>query len=175
MMVKKLILFICITFSLTGCSLLKIASAPLKSTKTTVPQQIEKSTKQMKCKGNIEIQKNGNIYCSDGFYLYESASSQKERRMNLRERVAQFVTNASGYLLWAVIISIILTMCGLGAIVSAFWSATFSVGSKALKQVVTAVQRAKTNNQKLVEELEKTTDTDVRKFITEYKLKNNIE
>lgn len=175
MKIKNIIFLVCLIFPLMGCSLLKIASAPLKSTKSTVPQQIEKSTKQMRCKGNIEIQKTGSVYCSDGFYLYESSSSQKERKMTLRERVAQFITTASGYLLWAVIISIILTMCGLGAVVSGFWSATFSVGSKALRQVVTAVQKAKSGNTQLVQALETTTDEDVRKFITEYKLKHHIE
>lgn len=174
-MIKKLFLLLFLCFSLTGCSLLKIASAPLQPVKNTVPQQVEKSVKKMKCKGNIEVKENGNIYCSDGFYLSESSSSQKDRKLTWREKIAQFITNATGYVFWAVLISILLSMLGLGAVVSSFWSATFGIGTKAFKQIVSAIQKAKENNQTLIDELEKSTDENVKKFITEYKLKNNIK
>jgi len=173
-MYKFIILLIGI-FLFSGCSLLKIASAPLQSVKNTVPQQIEKSVKKMKCKGNIEIKENGSIYCSDGFYLSEVQSDQRDRKLSMREKIGQWISNVSGYIFWIILISIILTFCGLGAVVSGFWSATFSVGSKAFKQIVKAIQKSKDGNDSLIQALEASTDENVRKYITEYKLKNGIE
>lgn len=172
---KKIVWLILICFMLSGCSFLKIASAPFKPTINSTPQQKESTSRKMKCKGEVTVKTNGDIYCSDGFYLYESDSSQKDRKLTWREKIGQWINQASGYVLWAVIISIILTMLGLGAVVSSFWSATFSVGSKAFRQVVSAIQKTKENSPDLIKALEASTDEDVRKFITEYKLKNNIK
>lgn len=171
----NILILMLLCFSLSGCSLLKIATAPLQTVKNSVPQQIENNVKKMKCAGDIKVLQNGDIYCSDGFYLYESNSSKKERKLSWREKIGQFITNATGYIFWAVVISIILTVMGLGALVSSFWSATFSVGSKAFRQIVSAIQKAKDNSPDLIKALESSTDEDVRRFITEYKLKNRIK
>lgn len=164
-----------LSFILSGCSLMKFAVSPLKSTNTTVPQQTESAVKKMKCKGEITIMQSGDAYCSDGFYLYESSTSKKERKLTWREKVGQFIMKATGYVFWAVIISIILTFMGLGLVVSNFWSATFSISSKAFRQIVSAIQKSKNSSPDLIKALEASTDEDVRTFITEYKLKNNIK
>jgi hypothetical protein len=171
----KILTLVMVVFLFSGCSLLKIASAPLQPVKNSMPQQVTKSNKQMKCKGEIEVKENGTIYCSDGFYLSEVQSEQKDRKLTWREKIAQFFTNTAGYILWAVIISIVLTLLGLGWLVSGFWSATFSVGSKAFKQIVGGIQKAKNNGGDFVNALNASTDEDVKKFIAEFKLKNNIK
>jgi hypothetical protein len=171
----NILILVFISSVLSGCSLLKIATAPLQTVKNAIPQQVETNVKKMKCSGDIKVLQNGDIYCSDGFYLYESNSSKKERKLSWREKIGQFITHATGYIFWAVIFSIILTVMGLGALVNSFWSATFSVGSKAFRQVVSAIQKSKDSSPDLIKALESSTDEDVRKFITEYKLKNNIK
>ena len=167
-----IILFLC--FGLTGCSLLKVATAPFKSSVSTTPQQITKNSKQMRCRGEIKILDNGSIYCSDGFYLLESQSEQKDRKLSMREKIGQWIMGASGWIFWGIVISIVLTATGFGWIVSLFWNSVFGLG-RILRQVVSGVQKAKNNGGDLVTALNASTDEDVKKFIAQFKLDNKIK
>lgn len=171
----RILIILVISFMFSGCSLLKVATAPLQPVKNSIPQSVEKTHKILKCAGNLEVKEDGSIYCDKGFYSNETSFEQKERKLNWREKIAQFFTRASGYVFYGVILSIILSMMGLGAIVSSFWSAVFGVSNKAFRQVVSAIQKVKDNNPSLIQALESSTDEDVRKFIADYKQKNNIK
>jgi len=171
---QKLILVLISCFLLSGCSLLKIASAPFKSNVSTTPQQITKNTKQMRCKGEIEVKDNGSVYCSDGFYLTESSSDQRDRKLSIREKIGQWIMGATGWIFWGVLISLILTATGFGWVVSAIFQGVFGLG-RILRQVITGVQKAKNNGGDLVTALNASTDEDVKKFIAQFKLNNNIK
>ena len=80
-----------------------------------------------------------------------------------------------GYILWAVGISILLTMLGLGVWVGNFWTTTFSISSKALKQIAKGVQKVKDSSPELIQALEASTDENVKNWLKNYKIKNNIE
>jgi hypothetical protein len=170
----KILSLIIVVFLFSGCSLLKIATAPFKSNVSTTPQQTTKSTKQMRCKGEIEVKENGAIYCSDGFYLTETSSDQRDRKLSMREKIGQWIMGVSGWFFWLVVISIALTATGFGWVVSAIFQGIFGIG-RILRQVVKGVQDAKNNKSDLITSLNASTDEDVKKFIAEFKLKNNIK
>jgi hypothetical protein len=172
---KKFLPIFLICFMCQGCSLLKVVSSPFQATKNSVPQSTEKSKEIIKCRGDLTINPDGSMVCSKGFYKYETNSAQNDRKLNFRERIGQFIAKASGYVVWAMGLSILLTMMGLGFWVSSFWGSVFSVSSKALRQVMQGVQNARKNGTDLTTALNASTDEDVRKFITEFKQKNNIK
>lgn len=170
----KILVLVMAVFLFSGCSLLKIASAPFKSTVSTTPQQTTKSTKQVRCKGEIEVKENGSIYCSDGFYLTETSSDQRDRKLSMREKIGQWIMGVSGWFFWLIVISIALTATGFGWVVSLVWNSIFGLG-RILRQVVSGVQKAKNNGGDFVAALNASTDEDVKKFIAQFKLNNNIK
>lgn len=173
---KKILIVLVLSFLLSGCSFLKIATSPFKNTVSNTPQQTEKSKLKATCSGQSTFTDDGRMLsCSKGYMNYAENYSEKERPLTFKEKVLQFINKLWGYGLWAIIISVILTFMGLGWLVSGFWSATFSVGSKAWKQVVSAIQKVKNNNPDLIQALEASTDEDVKKFINDFKQKNNIK
>jgi hypothetical protein len=172
-MIKILVLVMAV-FLFSGCSLLKVATAPFKSSVSTTPQQITKNTKQMRCKGEIEVKENGSIYCSDGFYLTETQSDQRDRKLSMREKIGQWIMGVSGWFFWLIVISIALTASGFGWVVSAAWQGVYGIG-RILKQVVTGIQKAKNNGGDFVTALNASTDEDVKKWIAQFKLNNNIK
>lgn len=171
---KKLILLIALCMPLMGCSLLKVATAPFKSSVSTTPQQTTKSTKQMRCKGEIQVQENGSIYCSDGFYLTETSSDQRDRKLSMREKIGQWIMGVSGWFFWLIVISIALTATGFGWVVSLVWNSIFGLG-RILRQVVSGIQKAKNNGGDFVNALNASTDEDVKKWIAQFKLNNGIK
>jgi hypothetical protein len=170
----KILSLAMMVFLFSGCSLLKVASAPFTPTKSTTPQQITKNSKQMRCRGEIKILDNGSVYCSDGFYLLESQSDQRDRKLSLREKIGQWIMGVSGYLFWLIVISIALTACGLGWVVSLVWNSIFGLG-RVLRQIISGVQKAKNNGGDFVTALNASTDEDVKKWIAQFKLNNNIK
>ena len=172
-MVKILSLAI-VVFLFSGCSLLKVATAPFKSSVSTTPQQTTKNSKQMRCKGEIEVKENGSIYCSDGFYLSEVQSDQRDRKLSMREKIGQWIMGVSGWFFWLIVISIALTATGFGWVVSLVWNSIFGLG-RILRQVVSGIQKAKNNGGDFVAALNASTDEDVKKFIAQFKLNNNIK
>lgn len=140
---KNLILIMLIVFMSSGCSLLKIASQPFKNTVSKVPEKIEKSEKRIKCKGEIVLDAQGRVLkCGKNYYSYEKNFNQEERKLGIREKISQFILNAQGYMLWAVIIMIALSLSGFGWVVGAFFSALRGAGRVA-KNLVQGIAKGK--------------------------------
>ncbi len=173
---RQIIILIGLCFILNGCSFLKIASAPLQVTKNSVPQSTEQSKAKIICSKNAVFNEDGIIISCDGkYYNYNQNYEQADRKLTFFEKIAQMASKGLGYILWAVGISILLTMLGLGVWVGNFWTTTFSMGSKALKQIAKGVQKVKDSNPELIQALEKSTDENVKNWLKNYKIKNNIE
>jgi hypothetical protein len=172
---NKLILLLVLCFGLSGCSLIKTVTAPFKSTVSTVPQSTVKGKKIIKCLGDLKIEDNGVITCSKGFYLYDENSNVKERNITLKEKIVQFMNNLMGWSFWIVLGLVFLCPSLLGLIVGRLFEGVYGIGAKAFKQVASAVQKVKDTTPTLVDALEKSTDSDVRKWIEDFKKKNCIK
>lgn len=172
---KKFIIILLSCFLLQGCSLAKTLISPFKTTLNNTPQQTTISKDKITCKGEYKLDSNGNIiYCSKGYSDTSSNSEIKDRKLTLREKIAQFIAKGAGYLVWLVIIACILTFFGFGWVVSGIINSIFGVG-KVLRQVIKGVQNAKNNKTDLVTALNASTDEDVKKWIADFKTKNNIK
>ena len=172
---QKLILLLVLCFGLSGCSLIKTVTAPFKSTVSTVPQSIVKGKNIIKCTGDLKITKEGVITCSKGYYSYDENSNIKERNITLKEKIVQFLNNLMGWSFWIVLALIFLCPSLLGLIVGRLFEGAYGIGTKAFKQVSSAIQKVKSESPTLVDALEKSTDTDVRVWIADFKKKNNIK
>lgn len=140
-MYKKLIIVTISCFLLTGCSALKILTAPFKPIRSTAPQQIEKSKQVLRCKGEIEIDKDGRIIsCSEKFYSYEQNFERRDKKLSFRERIGQWIMTGAGWVVWAVILSVVATMFGFGWVVSMFWNAVFGLG-RVLRQTMQGIKK----------------------------------
>ena len=172
---KKFIIILLSCFLLQGCSLAKTLISPFKTTISSTPQETTISKGKITCKGEYQLDENGNvIYCSKGYSDTRLNSEVKDRKLTLREKIAQFIAKGAGYLVWLAIIACVLTFFGFGWIVSGIINSIFGVG-KVLRQVIKGVQVAKNNETDLVTALNGSTDEDVKKFISDFKLKNNIK
>lgn len=142
----------------------------------TTPTSTVKSYLKEKCAGEYKADAEGNmIYCSKGYYNYESKYNQQERKFTLQERVANFFRGLVGWSFWLVILLMFLFPSLLGLIVGRILEAANGIGTKAFKQVSIAIQNVKNKNLELKTELEKATDTDVRVWIEDFKKKNGIK
>jgi len=156
--------------------LAKAVIAPFKPTQTAIPQQTEKSKNKVTCKGEYKLDENGRmVYCSKGFYNYETSFSEKERRMSIKERIIQFFDKLIGWSFWIVVGLVIFAPGLLGFVFGRIIEGVFGIGTKAFKQVSTAIQKVKDTNPALIDALEKSTDTDVRAWIDDFKKKNGIK
>jgi len=172
---QKIILLLILCFSLTGCSVAKWITQPFKNTVSTVPQSIVKGKNVIKCNGDLTMSKDGVITCSKGFYSYTEDSNTQERRITLKEKIIQFFNNLVGWSFWIVLALLFLCPSLLGVIVGRLFEGVYGIGTKAFRQVSAAVQKVKDSSPSLVTALEASTDEDVRKFIKEFKDKNNIK
>lgn len=173
---KNLILILVSCFLLTGCSLVKTIISPFKSTQTTLPQQTDQSKSKVICKGEYKLDETGNIiYCSKGYFNYESTFAQKERKLTLKEKVIQFFDKLMGWGFWLAIGLVIFFPSALGFIFGRIIEGIFGIGNKALKQITKGIQTIKDQTPNLIDALEKSTDEDVKKFITKFKQDNNIK
>lgn len=142
-MFRKLILMTVLVMSLSGCSLMKIASQPFKNTVSKVPEATEKTERKVKCKGEITLDELGRVTkCGEQYYEYEKTFNQKERKLNLREKISQFILNAQGYLLWGVILAVVASLSGFGWVFGAIFSGIRGVGRVA-KDLVTGINKGK--------------------------------
>lgn len=171
----KIILLLCLCIPLMGCSMVKWATQPFKNSVSTVPQSIVKGKSIIKCTGNLSVTKDGVITCDKGFYSYDENSDVKERNITLKEKIIQFFNNLMGISFWLVIALVFLCPSLLGLIVGRLFEGVYGIGSKALRQVSSAIQKVKNTTPTLVDALEKSTDEDTRKFLKEFKDKNNIK
>jgi len=172
---QKIILLLILCFSLTGCSVAKWITQPFKNTVSTVPQSIVKGKNVIKCNGDLTMSKDGVITCSKGFYSYTEDSNTQERRITLKEKIIQFFNNLVGWSFWIVLALLFLCPSLLGVIVGRLFEGVYGIGTKAFRQVSAAVQKVKDQTPSLVTALEASTDEDIKKFIKEFKDKNNIK
>lgn len=129
---------------LNGCSFLKIASAPFRSSPTKLPQETKKEEKYVKCKGDILFDELGNIKsCSDGFKTTEKLYNQSERKLTFKEKIKNFIDRLWGWGLWAIVASVIITFMGGGILVSNFWMSVFGVGNQTLKAISKGISKGK--------------------------------
>lgn len=172
---KKIFLLICLCISLMGCSLVKWASTPFKNSVSTVPQSIVKGKSIIKCTGNLTVTKDGVIKCDKGYYSYDENSDVKERNITLKEKIIQFFNNLMGISFWLVLALVFLCPSLLGLIVGRLFEGVYGIGTKAFRQVSSAIQKVKDQTPTLVDALEKSTDSDVRAWIDDFKKKNCIK
>jgi hypothetical protein len=173
---KKLILILLLCVPLMGCSALKIITAPFQATKNTLPQSIDKSRAKAMCQGEAKFNEQGDMtYCSKGYFKYDESSSIQERKLTLKEKILQFFSKLAGVSFWLVVALIFLCPSLLGLIVGRLFEGVYGMGSKAFKQVSAAIQKVKSESPALIDALEKSTDSDVRIWIADFKKKNNIK
>ncbi len=170
---KKLLLLLIMCFVLSGCSLLPRVNF---DTPNTVPQTVDKGKVKSVCKGSALFNDNGDIIsCSKGYYSYEENYAKQERKMTIVERIKSFINNLAGWGFWGTIILVILCPSLVGLIAGRILEGIYGMGNKAFKQVSAAIQKVKNDDPSLVDALEKSTDSDVRKWIEEFKKKNGIK
>jgi hypothetical protein len=172
---KKLILLMVLCLPLMGCSVLKWAAAPFKTSISNVPQSKIEGKAIVKCTGELSIAKDGMITCTKGYYSYNTDSNIQERKLSVKEKIIQFFNNLMGISFWLVIALVFLCPSLLGLIVGRLMEGVFGIGTKAFRQVASAIQKIKDTTPSLTDALEKSTDSDVRKWIDEFKTKNNIK
>lgn len=175
-MIKKLFILCVLCFSLTGCSVLKSIVAPLTPVKNTLPQSIEKSKAKFKCAGKIEYYEDGTVKsCSKGYYAYDESYNKKERKLTWKERIAQFITRSSGYVLIGILLLAFLCPSLLGLIAGRLLEASFGIAKATLNSVVKAVQTTRKQGTDLNIALSTELDKDQKQYIADLKTKENIK
>lgn len=170
---KRIILLLVLCFGLTGCSLLPRITYDKSG---VTPTSTNKSKKVESCEGAYKVDDNGRIIsCSKGYKNYEDSYSQKERVLTLQEKLANFIRSLAGWGFWGVILLVILCPSLIGLIAGRLIEGVYGIGAKAFKQVSVAIQKVKSDSPNLVDALEKSTDSDVRLWIEDFKKKNGIK
>lgn len=121
---------------LSGCSLLKVISAPFKNQVSTVPQSSKQGKSIIKCTGELNISENGTITCSRGYYAYNQNSEIKERKLSIKEKVVQFLNNLVGWSFWGLLLVLFLCPSLIGLIIGRVFNAT----NTAFTQTVAAIK-----------------------------------
>jgi hypothetical protein len=170
---KKIVILIFILFVCSGCSLLPRLTF---STPGTTPQSIDRSKAKEICRGQAEWDELGNIKsCSSGYYRYDEGYSKVERRLTIVERIKQFINNLVGFSFWGLILLVIFVPGLLGTFLGRFIEGSIGMASKALKAVVSGVQKARKTGKDLNDALDAEEDNDVKKYIKDLKEKENIK
>ena len=172
---KKIFGTIVICLLLSGCSLLKIASAPFKSTVSNVPQSKIEEKSLIKCDGTISITKDGTVSCSRGYYANSQNSNIQERVLSIKEKIIQFFNKLAGFSFWGVILLVFLCPSLIGLIAGRLFEGVYGVGITAFRQVSTAIQKVKTDAPSLITALEVSTDEKIKEWIADFKKKNGIK
>lgn len=172
---EKFIIFVVILliigcFFMSGCSLIKPIISAVTPSITTVPIDTEKSNNTIRCKGEIKVNVDGSYTCSDQFYSKDVGTSIKERKLTFKEKIVQFVNKFFGL---SVILCVILVIVSPATLLY-IMSIIVNKYKKALKQVVSGVQKARKQNVDLNIALASEQDSDVKRVIQEIKNKNNI-
>ena len=172
-MIKHLIFVSLIIFGFTGCSLIPRITMDKAG---VAPVSTVKSQKKESCAGSYTVDATGKIItCTKSYSNYENNYSQKERILTLQEKIINFFRGLIGWGFWGVIALVILCPSLLGLIAGRLFEGVYGIGAKAFRQVSTAIQNVKDKTPDLVTALQASTDEDVRKFIKEFKDKNNIK
>lgn len=172
---KKLILLALLVMPLMGCGVLKAMTAPFRATPGTVPQSKVEGKSIKKCTGTLHMTQDGTTVCDKGYYSYDENSNIQERKLTIVERIKGFVNGLIGWGFWGIILLVFLCPSLLGLIAGRLFEGVYGIGAKAFRQVSTAIQNVKDKTPDLVTALQASTDEDVRKFIKEFKDKNNIK
>lgn len=168
---KKIILVSISCWFLTSCSFLpKLNFGNI----STVPQSTEKSQRTTRCSRDIVLDEHGKVKsCNKGFSQNESFYNKQERKLTIRERVANFIRNLSSSLFWIFIFMLIFMPSALGWLVGRIFNGT----GRALESTVRAVSRAKNNGGNYLDELKKEhhKKPDVQKIINRLRAKISTE
>ena len=171
-MVKILSLVIAI-FLFSGCSLIPRITMDKAG---MTPTSTVKSQKKESCAGAYTVDSTGKIIsCSKGYSNYENNYSQKERILTLQEKIINFFRGLVGWGFWGIVALIFLCPSLLGLIAGRLFEGVYGIGTKAFRQVSAAIQKVKSESPALIDALEKSTDTDVRAWIDNFKKTNNIK
>ena len=169
----KILSLIIVVFLFSGCSLIPRITMDKAG---TTPTSTVKSQKKESCAGSYTVDASGKIItCTKGYSNYENNYSQKERILTLQEKIVNFFRGLVGWGFWGVIALVILCPSLLGLIAGRLFEGVYGIGTKAFRQVSAAVQKVKDQTPSLVTALEASTDEDIKKFIKEFKDKNNIK
>ena len=178
------------TLLFSGCSLLPRLTFDKAG---VTPTSTEKSSNDMRCKGEITIDKEtGNITCSKGFFAKDINFKQVERKYTLAERVANFIRSLAGWGFWALALALIFVPGLAGWLIGR----VFNIFHSALSGTVKAISNFKKNAPKvtidgvemidpkylqamdaLLDELETehSKDPAILKAITDMRLRHKIE
>jgi len=170
---KKVFLLLCIGFCLSSCSFLPRLSF---DTPNTVPQSVDRSKAKAVCKGEAKFNEVGDMtYCSKGYYNYEEGFKKIERKMTIMERIKSFINGLMGMGFWVVLALLFLCPSLLGLIGGRLIEGTIGITGKALKSVVSGVQKARKTGKDLNDSLSAEQDADVKKYIAKLKEQENIK
>lgn len=173
---QKLIVILMLCFLTTGCSLVKTITAPFKSVQNTLPQQIEQTKNKIVCKGEYKLDEDGNIiYCSKGYFNYQSVNNVKERRLTLKERIIQFLDKLVGWSFWIVLGLIFLCPSLLGLVLGRAVEGSIGITGKTLRGLVRGVQKTRKEGKDLNQSLEAELDTENKKYIAKIKEQEKIK
>ena len=169
----KILSLIIVVFLFSGCSLIPRITMDKAG---MTPTSTVKSQKKESCAGSYTVDASGKIItCTKGYSNYENNYSQKERILTLQEKIVNFFRGLVGWGFWGIVALIFLCPSFLGLIAGRLFEGVYGIGTKAFRQVSAAVQKVKDQTPSLVTALEASTDEDIKKFIKEFKDKNNIK
>jgi len=141
---KRLIILFLICFMLQGCSFLKTISAPLQITQNSVPQSTSKSKLKEVCKGKIEFDENGQmISCSKGYYNYEEAYNNQERKLKWNEKLGQIISKTAGWIIIIFIALFFFAPTTFALILGRVIEGSIGVTSKVAKTLVQGIAKGK--------------------------------
>lgn len=170
---KKIFILICLSFFLTGCSLIPKINF---DTPNTVPQSIDKSKAKSICKGKAKFNEQGDmIYCSKGYYSYSEGYQKKERKMTIIERIKSFINNLVGWSFWIFVALIILCPSLLGMIIGRILEATIGISGKALRSTITAIQKVRKQGKPIDDALSSEQDKDVKNYVEKIKKEEKLK
>ena len=130
---KKLIIVLLISIFCSGCNLIPRITFDSKG---STPQQMEKSLKKIRCKGDILLNEDGTIqFCTKGFVSYESNYEKKERKFTIAEKVGNFIRKLTRLGFWGLVIIAILFPGLLGGILTFLMSASRRVACETIRAI----------------------------------------
>ena len=171
--IRNLVLMLLMTLMLTGCSLLPRLSF---DTPNTVPQSVDKSKAKAVCKGEAKFNEVGDMtYCSKGYYSYAEGYQKVERKMTIVERIKSFINSLMGWGFWGLLLLVILVPGLAGGLIGRIIEGTIGITGKALKSVVSAVQKTRKTGKDLNDTLSAEQDADVKAYIAKLKKQEKIK
>ena len=169
---KKILLLILLSMSLSSCSLLPKVNF---NTLNSVPQSIDRSKLKETCKGKVTFSETGNIIsCAKGYYNYQEGYVKKERKMTFTERIKSFINNLIGWSFWGLLLLVILVPGLLGTLIGRAVEGSIGIASTVSKRLMSAIQKARKYGKDLNDALEAELDAKDKQYIAQVKEKENI-